>query len=139
MLYHTWNCGFRPRISGETDYPCVYDERVGKARSYLAEKNLSFNNFLDAIKKGRSYVSEGSSHIIDFSVNELELGTENSELALRTPQQIKTKAKVAAYLPAEQDDEGSAIAKRALDKQPFWNLERARIGENKKSESSANC
>jgi hypothetical protein len=133
MLYHTWNCGFRPRISGETDYPCVYDERVGMARSYFEPENgLSFNNFLDAIKKGRSYVSEGSSHIINFSVNELEVGTGNSQLALRIPQPLKVKAQVAAYLPAEQDDEGSAIAKRALDKQPFWNLERARVGKTRK-------
>ena len=35
MWYHTLNCGFKTRLSGETDFPCIYDERVGFARSYF--------------------------------------------------------------------------------------------------------
>ena len=35
MWYHTLNCGFRTRLSGETDFPCIFDERVGIARSYF--------------------------------------------------------------------------------------------------------
>ena len=29
IWYHTLNCGYRARISGETDFPCIYGERVG--------------------------------------------------------------------------------------------------------------
>ncbi|HWE38042.1 MAG TPA: CehA/McbA family metallohydrolase, partial [Isosphaeraceae bacterium] len=29
VWYHTLNCGYRARISGETDFPCIYGERVG--------------------------------------------------------------------------------------------------------------
>ncbi len=29
IWYHTLNAGFRTRLSGETDFPCIYDERVG--------------------------------------------------------------------------------------------------------------
>ena len=43
MWYHTLNCGFKTRLSGETDYPCIYDERVGLARSYFKpEKTVGF-------------------------------------------------------------------------------------------------
>ena len=35
IWYHTLNCGYRTRISGETDFPCMSDERVGAGRSYV--------------------------------------------------------------------------------------------------------
>jgi hypothetical protein len=35
IWYHTLNCGFRTRVSGETDFPCISDERVGAGRSYV--------------------------------------------------------------------------------------------------------
>lgn len=34
IWYHTLNVGFRTRISGETDFPCIYDGRVGQGRGY---------------------------------------------------------------------------------------------------------
>jgi hypothetical protein len=30
MYYHTLNCGFKTRLSGETDFPCITDARVGR-------------------------------------------------------------------------------------------------------------
>ncbi|HVS18188.1 MAG TPA: CehA/McbA family metallohydrolase, partial [Planctomycetota bacterium] len=33
IWYHTLNCGFRTRIAGETDFPCIFGERVGMGRS----------------------------------------------------------------------------------------------------------
>jgi hypothetical protein len=133
MWYHTLNCGFRPRLSGETDYPCVYDERVGMARSYFkTDSILSYDGYIAAIKNGRSYVSEGGSHIIDFSVDGLELGTNNSELKFNGSRDIKIVAQVAAYLPEQQNEEGAIIAQRPLDRQPYWNIERSRIGKTRK-------
>ncbi|HEV2762092.1 MAG TPA: CehA/McbA family metallohydrolase, partial [Pyrinomonadaceae bacterium] len=35
IWYHTLNAGFRTRVSGETDFPCIYGERVGLGRSYV--------------------------------------------------------------------------------------------------------
>ena len=35
MWYHTLNCGFRVRASGETDFPCISGERVGMGRVYV--------------------------------------------------------------------------------------------------------
>jgi hypothetical protein len=129
MWYHTLNCGFTPRLSGETDFPCIFDERVGLARSYIKpEGQLSFDSYVDAIKKGRSYVSDGNSHIIDFSVNGVEAGKGDSRLQLNGKQSVTITAKVAANLPEQQDAAGAAIAKSALSEQPYWHIERARIG-----------
>ena len=129
MWYHTLNAGFRTRLSGETDFPCIFDERVGIARSYFkTDSALNYDAYVAAIKQGRCYVSDGGSHIIDFSVNRLEVGINNSELPLQGAQNIKIAAKVAAYLPQQQSEEGVAITHRAPEEQPYWNIERARIG-----------
>jgi hypothetical protein len=74
----------------------------------------------------------GGSHIINFSVNGLEAGTNNSELAVKGPQSVNVTAKVAVYLPEQQTEEGADIAHRSPDKQPYWNIERARIGTTRK-------
>ena len=133
MWYHTLNCGFRTRLSGETDFPCIFDERVGLARSYFKpDGKLDFNGYINAIKTGRSYVSDGFSHIIDFSVNGAEPGVGNSELNLGTQQKILIKAKVAAYLLSKQDEDGAAIAKAKLTEPPYWHPERARLGTTRK-------
>jgi hypothetical protein len=133
MWYHTLNCGFTTRLSGETDFPCIFDERVGMARSYFKpEGNLSYDSYVDAIKKGRSYISEGNSHIINFAVNGLEVGTNDSRLNLKKEEPVKITATVIANLPEHQDQPGAAIAQSAFTEQPYWNIERARIGTTRK-------
>src|SRR5262245_48586868 len=83
IWYHTLNCGFRTRISGETDFPCIYGERVGLGRSYVKlEDKLSFDAWVEGVRDGRSYVSDGKSHLVDFRVNDLLVGTQGSELKL---------------------------------------------------------
>lgn len=133
MWYHTLSAGFRTRISGETDFPCVYDERVGLARSYFKpEGKMSYDSYVDALQKGRSYVTDGASHILDFSVNGVEAGTRESEVSLKRGQSAKISARVVAKLPETQDEEGAAIAARPLDKQPYWHIEHARVGTSNK-------
>ena len=133
IWYHTLNCGFRTRLSGETDFPCMFDERVGLVRSYFkSEGPMSYDSYMKAIKEGRSYVSDGSSHIINFNVNGLEAGTKNSELSLARPQTVNVTAKVIANLPTKQTEEGAAIVKRKEHEQPYWSIERARIGSTQK-------
>jgi len=132
MWYHTLNCGFKTKLSGETDFPCIFDERVGLARSYFKPDGaLSYDQYAKALQQGRSYVSDGGSHIIDFSVNGLEPGTNNSELKLNGPQEINVNAKVVAYLSQQQTEAGADIANRSLNHQPYWNIERARIGKTR--------
>lgn len=132
MWYHTLNCGFNTPLSGETDFPCIYDERIGMARSYFKPDGaLNYDSYVSAIKKGRSYVSDGSSHITGFSVNGTEMGTNDSKTFLKEKQQIKITAKIAANLPEQQSASGAAIAGSALNQQPYWHIERARVGKTR--------
>jgi hypothetical protein len=132
MWYHTLNCGFRTRLSGETDFPCIYDERVGMARTYFKTGGkLDYAGYITALKNGRSYVSEGHAHIIDFTVNGIEAGTHNSELKINSKTALTVSAKVAALLPQHQDEDGALIAHRGMDQQPYWNIEKSRIGQTR--------
>ena len=133
MWYHSLNLGFTTRISGESDFPCVYDERVGIVRSYTGlDGPLSFSALIKGVVDGRSYVTDGQSHIIDFKVDDAEMGIDGSLLNLQKSKKVKIKAKVAANLPKSQTEEGASIAARKLTEQPYWHLERARIGTSRK-------
>lgn len=133
MWYHSLNNGFRVRLSGETDFPCIFDERVGLARSYVQlDEPLSYDGYVEALKTGRGYVSEGRSHLIDFAVDDVVLGVEESQVDLKAPQTVTITARAAAYLPPEQNETGARIAGSALTEQPYWHAERARIGASRK-------
>ena len=133
MWYHSLNSGFRPRLSGETDFPCIFDERVGLARSYFkTDGALTYDGYVDAIKKGRGYVSTGHAHLMNFTVNGLEVGTKDSQLTYTKPQAVTISATIAAYLPEQQDEIGEAIAQRDPNSQPYWHIERTRIEKSRK-------
>jgi hypothetical protein len=136
IWYHTLNCGFRTRISGETDFPCIYGERVGLGRSYveLGDGPLDYDAWVAGLRDGRSYVSDGASHLFDFAVGGVavgEPGTDGavSELALAQPDAVAIRARAAARLAAEPD---AGLRALPLDEKPYWHLERARIGGARK-------
>jgi hypothetical protein len=129
MWYHTLNCGFRTRASGETDFPCIYQERVGLGRSYVKlDDKLDFDRWCEGIRQGRSYVGDGRSHLIDFTVNKLGVGTSNSELKLGEAGTVKVSAKVAALLPEKADP---SLRDRPYPQAPYWHVERARQGDSR--------
>lgn len=131
--YHALNAGFRTRLSGESDFPCVYHERIGVARGYAKlDKPLNFQNYIEQMKAGRSYVSDGRSHIIEFKAAGQELGVDKSELRLTGASDVVITARVSAYLPDQQDDLGAFIAGSSSQRQPAWHIERARIGQTRK-------
>jgi hypothetical protein len=125
IWYHTLNAGFRTRISGETDFPCIYGEKVGLGRSYvqLGDK-LDYDAWCEGIRQGRNYVSDGKSHLMEFKVDKISLGESGSELRLNKPGKVRISAKVAAYL-AESAPKSSR--KLRVDQKPYWDVERARI------------
>jgi hypothetical protein len=133
IWYHTLNCGYRARISGETDFPCIYGERVGLGRVYvkLPDGKLDFDRWCEGIKEGRSYVSDGKSHLVDFRVDDVELGTLGSERRLDNPGPVKLRARVAAYLEPELTPALEEIRARPLEAKPYWDIERARIGSTR--------
>jgi hypothetical protein len=134
IWYHTMNCGYRTRISGETDFPCIYGEKVGLGRVYvkLPDGQLDFDRWCEGIKQGRSYVSDGHSHLIDFQVNDKEPGDPAGDLKLDAPTTVKVTAQVAAHLEPVISAEARAIHSRPLDQKPYWDLERCRIGDTRK-------
>jgi hypothetical protein len=133
IWYHTLNCGYRCRISGETDFPCIYGERVGLGRSYVhLDGKLNFDDWAEGIKQGRSYVSDGKSHLMDFAVNGQGVGLKGSELKLTEPGMVKATARVAALLEPKPNQLTERIRQTPLNQKPYWDIERARIGATRK-------
>jgi hypothetical protein len=129
LWYHALNCGFRTRISGETDFPCIYGERVGLGRSYVKlGGKLNYDAWVDGLRAGRSYVSDGKSHLMDFQVNRLLVGSGGSEVKLKSSETVRVTAKVAARLDEQADE---TIRARRYNQQPYWHIERARIGNTR--------
>ncbi len=125
IWYHTLNAGFRTRISGETDFPCIYGEKVGLGRSYVKlDGQLNYGEWCEGIRRGRNYVSDGLSHILGFTANDVRMGEKGSELQLDAPATVIISAKVAARLLDQPDEK---IKSAAWDLKPFWHIERARI------------
>ena len=128
VWYHTLNVGYRTRISGETDFPCIYGERVGLGRSYVRQPKLDYNDWVSGLREGRNYVSDGKSHLMDFRVNDVEMGT-GKDVRLNSPGTVKVSASVAAMLGETPDE---AIRKLRYDQKPYWDVERARIGNSRR-------
>jgi len=129
IWYHTLNVGYRTRISGETDFPCMTDDRVGEGRTYAkVDGPLSYRGFIEAVRTGRSYVSDGRSHLMDFRVDGTEMGTRGGEVRRERAGPVRVALKVAAWLPAAPDDD---IRSRAPKEKPYWDLRRARIGQGR--------
>ena len=163
IWYHTLNVGFRTRVSGETDFPCITDARVGQGRAYAkVDGALGYSAWLDSLRAGRSYVSDGRSHLMDFNVNGVEVGTNASEVRLTERGTVHARVRVSAYLsplatstdsiPSGQGPQFSMAAlkspavvqernlqpglaegihDRPVDQQPYWHIERARIGSTR--------
>jgi hypothetical protein len=125
MWYHTLNCGFRTRVAGETDFPCLSGDRVGVGRTYVKlDGKLDFDRWAEGIRQGRAYVSDGMSHLLDFNVGGVEVGQKESEVRLNTAGTIPVRAKVSALLDATPNP---TIKNMPVYMRPVWHLERARI------------
>jgi hypothetical protein len=136
IWYHTLNCGSTCRISGETDFPCIYGERVGLGRGYVKideGKPLTYDNWVQGIKDGRSYCCDGLSHLIDFQVNGLGVGEpgaggRSSVLAVKPGEALAVSVNAVGLLAETPRDD---IRSRPLHQKPYWHIERARIGETR--------
>jgi EF hand len=95
VWYHLMNCGLPVKASGETDFPCMSGTRVGQGRSYVQlgkTAKVDYAQWCEGVARGRSYVSDGYAHALDFRVNGR---TSGDELALESPQRVKVTARVA--------------------------------------------
>lgn len=124
IWYHTLNAGYRTRISGETDFPCIYDTKVGLGRSYVRQAKPDYGDWIQGIKEGRNYVSDGRSHLIDFRVSNVEMG--KRDVKLSRPARVTATVQVAALL------NDAAEPKRKANVKPYWDVEQARVGTSRK-------
>ncbi len=139
IWYHTLNCGYTCRISGETDFPCIYGERVGLGRAYVklpevGAAPLDYDQWALGIRDGRSYCTEGLTHLFDFNVGGLAVGDKGaggraSVLAAKAGEKLPIKVRAAALLDEKPRED---IRGSKLDQKPYWHVERARIGDSRK-------
>ena len=123
IWYHTLNCGFTTRISGETDFPCITDARVGGGRSYVhLPQTLTYDAWCEGVRIGRSYVSDGFSHLLNFAANGLEVGTNAGELRIERPGMLRVTVQAASLLP--ETSSGPPTPSRV---QSQWSPEYARV------------
>jgi hypothetical protein len=93
--YHLMNCGYPLKVSGETDFPCISGSRVGEGRVYVQlgkVDRIDFNKWCEGLAKGRSYVSDGYAHALEFTVGGKTMG---ERVELDKPGTLQVKAKVA--------------------------------------------
>ncbi len=163
VWYHTLNCGFDTKISGETDFPCIYGDKVGLGRSYVkldtakTAGRVDFDSWVQGISVGRAYVSDGYSHLMDFTVEGIAPGGVEGGIArIAAPQKVKIRARVASRLEETASPDAAprqfpprevpgSPAPRKLkngtikdvpyqnnSEVPFWHVERARIAGSRR-------
>lgn len=139
VWYHTLNCGMTTRISGETDFPCIYGDRVGLGRVYVSlpkSGELTYDAWIEGLRDGRSYCGDGLSHILDLRVNGVGVGERTaagvSRLDLAEPGEVEVTFDAAALLEPEPGELTESIRNRRLDDKPYWHIERCRIGNSRK-------
>ena len=122
--------GFNLKGLRNKDFPCIYGDRVGLGRVYVKlddeskEGNqLSYEGWIRGIRDGRSYCSDGLSHLFDFEINGLGVGEKGADghisfLALKAGEPLKIKVKAAALLGETPDE---AIRSKPLTQKPYCN------------------
>jgi hypothetical protein len=77
MWYHLLNCGLPIACAGETDFPCMSSTRVGQGRTYVQLgkiDRIDYTAWCRGLAEGRSYVSDGYAHALEFTVNGKQYG-----------------------------------------------------------------
>lgn len=98
--YHLLNCGFMTKVSGETDFPCMSSRRVGQGRVYVRlgqTARLDFSEWCTGLAQGKSYVSDGYAHAVDFQVAGVRPG--EGQVVLEKAGTARVFAKIA-FAPA---------------------------------------
>jgi hypothetical protein len=135
IWYHTLNCGFAVAFAGETDFPCITDERVGGGRSYVKLSappagDRGYDAWVMGLRAGNGYFGDGRSHILNFRVEgAASTGAFQETLLdqlLVQPGKVSIKAQICARLEPEITEASERIRLASKYDRPYWHLERAR-------------
>src|SRR4029079_16202795 len=99
--YHIMNCGFPLKASGETDFPRINGSRVGMGRVYVQlgkVDKVDYAKWCEGLATGHSYISDGYSHALEFTVNGQPAGGQ-VKLDQAGPVAVKAKVAFAGELP----------------------------------------
>ena len=131
--YHILNAGFDLVMMGETDYPCLFDERVGVGRTYVPSAvaprgTHGAETYLASIGDPRTYFGDGRSH---FSQIQIDAQRTASGWSIEAGQSLRVSAVVRAWLSPDLDSPLASIRHLPPYAGPAWHLERARVGESR--------
>jgi hypothetical protein len=92
----------------------------------------TYEEWCEGIRAGRNYVGDGKSHLMEFTAQHagdtVKMGVNGSELRLTQAGKVRATARVAARLNTAANPE---IKNRPISQKPYWDIERARIGESR--------
>lgn len=74
----------------------------------MGEK-LNFDDFIKALRTGSSYVSDGFTHLIDFSINDIKVGKNKSEIYVSKGEMMNISVRAAGMLDIVQSEIGQMI------------------------------
>lgn len=137
IWYHVLNCGFHLRFAGETDFPCITDRCAGGGRSYVKLQSPPFGDagysdwLTSGFQHGDSYFGDGRSHIFNFSVTGA-LTQQDGSLHAGTATTLHVTADICARLEPEITAATDKIRRSSPYDQPYWHLERSRVGNTRK-------
>jgi hypothetical protein len=100
--YHVLNCGFPLKASGETDFPCMSSRNVGQGRVYVRlgdVERLDYTAWCEGLRAGKSYVSDGYAHAVEFQVGGLRPGEGEVKLAAGGRVPVTARVAFAAETP----------------------------------------
>jgi hypothetical protein len=126
--YHMLNCGFRLGMLGETDFPCLSDNRPGAGRTYVHLEqrpvgNAGYESWIRGLQRGRVYCGDGRSHFLSFEVEGLTSG--DNDVLIKTGARLAVEATVAARL------EPVPTYEKTLFPYFGWHIEAARIANSR--------
>ncbi|MBI2192672.1 MAG: CehA/McbA family metallohydrolase [Planctomycetes bacterium] len=92
LYYRLLNCGLRLTPVGGSDFPCIFDRRVGSARAVARLRGVfSLDAWMDALRAGRTQASDGQG----FAWLTVEGSEPGSEIALAKPVTLRAAARGA--------------------------------------------
>ena len=126
IWYHTLNCGFRDADQRRDRLP-VHLRRARRRRALLrqARRQARLRRLVRGDRAGRSYVSDGKSHLMDFTRQRLRVGSRRQRAEAR--RRGTRDGRRARRVPAARA--APAGGRRPIQRrEPYWTAEHARIG-----------